>query len=179
MEWNFSTANFSLRLPNTDQDVDAVYALLKEQSVVNHIPKAAMTVSAQAMDELRRVTMRFDVRESACWLVEGVFDKQLVARIGIQKINWMTDSAQLWWELSDKVDFSVLAEVMPALMNFCFDELNFNRLDMRLVAGSAQHEEYLQQIGFQYEGCLPAQQEFEGKTVDLALYSFLAGDRNQ
>ena len=61
--------------------------------------------------------------------------------------------------------------------NFCFDELKLNRLEMRVVSGSILHEEYLKQIGFQYEGCLPAQQEFEGKTIDLALYSFLAGDR--
>lgn len=177
MNWNFSTPNFSLRLPDASQDGDALYELLSQQDVMAHIPKASMSVSAQSLDELRRVAMRFEVRESACWLVEGSFDKQLIARVGIQKINWMTDSAQFWWELSDKIDFTILAEVIPAVMNFCFDELKLNRLEMRVVAGSALHEEYLKQIGFQYEGCLPAQQEFEGKTIDLALYSFLAGDR--
>ena len=177
MNWNFSTPNFSLRLPDASQDGDALYELLSQQDVMAHIPKASMSVSAQSLDELRRVAMRFEVRESACWLVEGSFDKQLIARVGIQKINWMTDSAQFWWELSDKIDFTILAEVIPAVMNFCFDELKLNRLEMRVVAGSTLHEEYLKQIGFQYEGCLPAQQEFEGKTIDLALYSFLAGGR--
>ena len=177
MNWNFSTPSFSLRLPDASQDGDALYELLSQQDVMAHIPKASMSVSAQSLDELRRVAMRFEVRESACWLVEGSFDKQLIARVGIQKINWMTDSAQFWWELSDKIDFTILAEVIPAVMNFCFDELKLNRLEMRVVAGSTLHEEYLKQIGFQYEGCLPAQQEFEGKTIDLALYSFLAGDR--
>ena len=183
MNWNFSTPNFSLRLPDASQDADALYELLSQPRVMAHIPKASMSVSAQALDELRRVAMRFEVRESACWLVEGTFDKRLIARVGIQKINWMTDSAQFWWELSDTVDFSVLAEVIPALMNFCFDELKLNRLEMRLVADSEQsqqpHEQYLKNIGFQYEGCLPAQQEFEGRSVDLMLYSFLARDRHQ
>ncbi|MCH2041031.1 MAG: GNAT family N-acetyltransferase [Saccharospirillaceae bacterium] len=177
MNWNFSTANFSLRLPDANQDNDALYELLSQPGVMAHIPKASMSVSAQSLDELRRVAMRFEVRESACWLVEGSFDKQLIARVGVQKINWMTDSAQFWWELSDRIDFTILAEVIPAVMNFCFDELKLNRLEMRVVSGSILHEEYLKQIGFQYEGCLPAQQEFEGKTIDLALYSFLAGDR--
>ncbi|KZZ42837.1 hypothetical protein A3759_13895 [Thalassolituus sp. HI0120] len=177
MNWNFSTANFSLRLPDANQDNDSLYELLSQPGVMAHIPKASMSVSAQSLDELRRVAMRFEVRESACWLVEGSFDKQLIARVGVQKINWMTDSAQFWWELSDRIDFTILAEVIPAVMNFCFDELKLNRLEMRVVSGSILHEEYLKQIGFQYEGCLPAQQEFEGKTIDLALYSFLAGDR--
>lgn len=177
MNWNFSTPNFSLRLPQADQDGDALYELLSQPGVMAHIPKASMSVSAQSLDELRRVAMRFEVRESACWMVEGAFDKQLIARVGIQKINWMTESAQFWWELSDKVDFSVLAEVIPAVMNFCFDELQLNRLEMRLVKDSPLHEDYLKQIGFQLEGCLPAQQEFEGQSVDLKLYSFLANDR--
>lgn len=177
MNWNFSTPNFSLRLPDANQDGDALYELLSQPDVMAHIPKASMSVSAQSLDELRRVAMRFEVRESACWMVEGAFDKQLIARVGIQKINWMTESAQFWWELSDKVDFSVLAEVIPAVMNFCFDELQLNRLEMRLVKDSPLHEDYLKQIGFQLEGCLPVQQEFEGQPVDLKLYSFLANDR--
>jgi len=179
MNWNFSTQNFALRLPDANKDGEALYQLLSQPRVMAHIPKAEMTVSAQALDELRRVAMRFEVRESACWLVEGVFDQQLVARIGIQKINWMTDSAQIWWELSDNINFSVLAEVVPAMMNFCFDELQLHRLEMRLAAGSEKHENYLKQIGFQYEGCLPAQQEFDGKIIDLELYSFLAQDRQK
>ena len=83
MNWNFSAGNFSLRLPVTDQDGDALYELMSVQAQVDHLPRQAMTVPAQALDELRRMAMRFETREAAFWLVEGMYDKQLVARIGI------------------------------------------------------------------------------------------------
>ncbi len=177
MNWNFSAGNFSLRLPVSGQDGDALYALLKEQRRVDHIPRQALTVEAQALDELRRMAMRFENREAAFWLVEGLYDKQLLARIGIQKINWMQSCAQLQWELTDAVDSPVLQEVMPPLLNFCFTELGLHRIDMRLRAGSELHETLLQQLGFHYEGCLPAQVEYNDTSVDMALYSRLSSDR--
>jgi len=178
MNWNFPAGNFTLRLPLVDQDGAALYDLLKEQTRVDHIPRLAMSVEAQALDELRRMAMRFETREAAFWLVEGAYDQQLLARIGIQKINWMLSSAQLQWELSDAADLPVLQEVMPAVLNFCFAELGLHRIEMRLRAGSEQHEALLQQLGFHYEGCLPAQVEYNDSSVDMALYSFLASDRD-
>ena len=178
MNWNFPAGNFTLRLPLVDQDGAALYDLLKEQTRVDHIPRLAMSVEAQALDELRRMAMRFETREAAFWLVEGAYDQQLLARIGIQKINWMLSSAQLQWELSDAADLAVLQEVMPPLLNFCFSELGLHRIEMRLRAGSEPHETLLQQLGFHYEGCLPAQVEYNDSSVDMALYSFLASDRD-
>ena len=74
MNWNFTAGNFSLRLPLTEQDGDALYELMSAQSRVDHLPRLAMSVEAQALDELRRVAMRFETREAAFWLVEGLFD---------------------------------------------------------------------------------------------------------
>ncbi|MCD8522919.1 MAG: GNAT family N-acetyltransferase [Saccharospirillaceae bacterium] len=176
MNWNFPAGNFTLRLPLVDQDGPALFSLLKEQTRVDHIPRLAMSVEAQALDELRRMAMRFETREAAFWLVEGLYDKQLLARIGIQKINWMLSSAQLQWELTDGADLPVLQEVLPAVLNFCFAELGLHRIEMRLRAGSESHETLLQQLGFHYEGCLPAQIEYNDTSVGLALYSRLSTD---
>ncbi|MEK9711418.1 MAG: hypothetical protein VW258_02520, partial [Thalassolituus sp.] len=100
MSWNFETDNYIVRLPVSDQDGDALYQLLSQQAVVDHIPRMAMTVEAQALDELRRVAMRFEGREAAFWLVEEKNSGKLQARIGIQYINWMMLNAQLQLELS-------------------------------------------------------------------------------
>lgn len=176
MNWNFSAGNFNLRLPLVESDSQALYGLLKEQNRVDHIPRLALTVEAQAQDELRRMAMRFETREAAFWLAEGIYDGQLVARIGIQKINWMLSSAQLQWELTEAADLPVLQEILPPLLTFCFAELGLHRIEMRLRAGSEPHETLLQQMGFHYEGCLPAQVEYNDNSVDMALYSRLSND---
>ncbi|MAS26298.1 MAG: hypothetical protein CMH99_13155, partial [Oceanospirillaceae bacterium] len=120
----------------------------------------------------------FETREAAFWLVEGMYDKQLVARIGIQKINWMQLSAQLQWELSAAVELPELQEIFPAIANFIFDELNLHRLEMRLREGSDKHEQLLKNLGFTFEGVLPAQVEYEGESVNMAVWSLLSSDRS-
>lgn len=177
MNWNFTAGHFSLRLPVTDQDGGALFALLNAQHRLDHIPRIAMNVEAQALDELRRMAMRFETREAAFWLVEGTYDQQLIARIGLQRINWMLLSAQLYWELADEVDLAMLQEFAPAVLNFAFDQLGLHRIEMRLKTGSTRHADLLKGLGFQYEGCLPAQLEIEGQDIDLDVYSFLATDR--
>lgn len=179
MNWNFETGRFLVRLPITDQDGDLLYGLLKDRQVGEHIPRAPLYASVQSLDELRRATMRFQAREAAIWLVmvkEGNVDEMaaLKARVTLQNINWMLLSAQLQWELAADLPLNEFTEIREAIEHFCVTELGLHRLEVRLRPGSAPHTEWLQGAGYQYEGCLPAQLEFDGEWVDLALYSRLA-----
>ena len=179
MSWNFSTANFNIRLPISDQDGDALYALLCQEDVVDHIPRLAMNVSAQVLDELRRMAMRFDTKEAAFWLIEGRYDQKLLARIGIQRINWMMLNAQLQWELGEQVDDAVLLEVVPEIIQYCFRDLGLHRLEMRLQPNQPAHQRRLESLGFAKEGILPAQQEFLGESIDHEIWSIInQQDRN-
>ena len=173
MSWNFETANFSVRLPVMDEDGPQLFELLKNQNAAAHIPRLAQTVDAQALDELRRMTMRFDSREAAFWLVEGRFDKKIFARIGIQHINWMMLNAQLVWELDDELTDEGVLEFVPQLLEYVFAALKLHRIEMRLRPQQERHERLLTWLGFAKEGCLPAQLEFEGESVDLEVWSLL------
>lgn len=173
MNWNFTAGDYSLRLPNSEQDVEALMGLLQQESLCAHVPYAPLTEVHRVVDELRRMAMRFEAREAAFWLVEK--DGQLLGRIGLQRINWMQRSAQLQWELTPALDLPAMQQVLPALLRFAFDELNLHRIEMRLVASGTQ-DALLQGLGLHFEGVLPAQLEFMGKDVDLALWSLLKTD---
>lgn len=173
MNWNFDTDNYIIRLPISGQDGDALYALLSNQQVVDHIPRAAMTVENQAIDELRRIAMRFEGREAVSWLIERKADGQLLARIGVQHINWMMLNTQMQWELSSECDLAVLQEVVPAILKVLSDDLQLHRVEMRVRSGNEQHKQIMEALGFEYEGKLPAQFEYEGGDVDLDIYSVL------
>tara|TARA_B100001250_G_scaffold391634_1_gene392722 strand:+ start:4043 stop:4570 length:528 start_codon:yes stop_codon:yes gene_type:complete len=175
LNWNFSTGVFQCRLPVAGDDNNALLSLLGKQNQLNHIPRLALENMDQVEDELRRMVMRFENREAAFWLIEGQYDQQVFARISIQKINWMMLSAQLQWELTPECTLDTLQAVLPDLLSFIFTELGLHRLELRLVKGSL-YEGWPEQLGFSAEGVLPQQQEFEGKDVDLAVYSRLATD---
>ena len=174
--WNFTAGDYSLRLPVTDRDGDTLFALLSDTGIAAHIPRLPLTVSAQALDELRRMAMRFETREAAFWLVENNAG-ELIGRIGIQNINWLQRSARLQWEFPHNVSVAALQQIVPAVLNYGVHELGLHRVEMRLEPGHELQQQRLQALGFQREGCLPAQLEFEGRSIDLELWSFLATDR--
>ncbi len=174
MNWNMETDHLRVRLPVTDTDGDALFELLKDPAVSAHVPKAPLFASVQGLDELRRATMQFQARQGATWLVERLQQEGIVARLRLRQINWMTLSAQLQWELSPELTDAELDEAMFEVHRFCFGELSLHRLDMRIRPGSDAHKAHLQRLGYEYEGCLPAQLEFEDEWVDLEIYSVLS-----
>jgi ribosomal-protein-alanine N-acetyltransferase len=173
MNWNFDTDNYIIRLPISEQDGDALYALLSDQNTVDHIPRAAMTVENQAIDELRLIAMRFEGREAVSWLIERKADGQFLARISVQHINWMMLNTQMQWELSPECDLAVLLEVVPAVLKLLSDDLQLHRVEMRVRSGNEQQKTNLEALGFEREGKLPAQFEYEGRDIDLDIYSVL------
>jgi len=174
MSWNMETERYSVRLPVSDTDGPALLDLLGSSAISAHIPRAAMSTENQADDELRRMAMRFEGREAAFWLIEDKTTQQVIARIGIQYINWMMLNAQLQWELTPACDLAALREVLTPVINYLMNELHLQRLEMRQVHGT--DSESLTELGFQFEGTLPAQAEFNGEDIDLDIYSLLAGE---
>lgn len=174
MNWNQQTERLTLRLPVTDKDGDALFELLKDPEVSAHIPKPPMYASVQGLDELRRATMQFQSREAATWLLERHGDDQVLARIRLLNINWLMLSAQLQWELSPKLAVDEVDEALAAIHAFCFQELGLHRLDMRICEGAKASSSHLIRSGYEYEGCLPAQLEFESRWINLEMYSLLS-----
>lgn len=174
MNWNFLANDYLLRLPVAEHDQSTLLEFLGQADIAAHIPRLALVTSAQVDNELRRMAERFQAREAAFWLIENVEDK-LVARVSVQGINWLQRSAQLVWELSPALSLNDLQQFMPKLFEFCTQELGLHRLEMRLRA-DARQQEWLQGLGFVYEGTLPAQLEFQGENIDLEVWSYLKRD---
>ncbi|MGB1090772.1 MAG: GNAT family N-acetyltransferase [Oceanobacter sp.] len=175
MNWNFSLDGWEVRLPVTDQDGDALFELMSSGHRLEHIPKQPLVASVQALDELRRMNMRFQAHQAAFWLVFDV-DQSLRAMISLEEINWIQSTARLQWIADETFDLEALKACLWPIQKLIFEELELNRLEVRLKATDGQAVEELTALGFQHEGYLPAQIEFEGLSVDLQIWSLLATD---
>ena len=174
MNWNFLAGDYLLRLPNAEHDQHALLELLQASSVSAHLPRLPMITTSQIEDEFRRMAQRFQAREAAFWWVEDAEDKAL-GRVSIQQINWLQRSAQLVWEWHSRVVLADLHASLPKLFEFCFQELGLHRLEMRWCEAdsSVNHAEFLHHLGFQHEGILPLQGEFQGQNYDHQVWSLL------
>lgn len=176
MNWNLMTDNYYIRFAN-EEDIPSIYALLSSKDVVKNHPKNPMTVEAQAMDEARRMVMQFEAKESAFWLVEERISGKVVARISLQKFNWINASAQLNIDIFTAANTQpVIAELIYAVATLAYEDLSLHRLEWLLWDQDTHFIEAAKSLGFHHDGQLKSYFEFEGDWIDYQVFSLLKND---
>ncbi len=176
MNWNLNTEHYDVRFAH-EEDITNIYTLLSTKSVVKHHPKTPMVVEAQAMDEARRMVMQFEKKEAAFWLVEEKMTGKVIARISLQKFNWVNASARLHLDIFNEFKTqSVLAELIYAVAAIAYEDLSLHRLEWFLQSSDKDLVDLAKTLGFNHDGQLLNFFEFEGSWVDYQVYSLLNTD---
>jgi ribosomal-protein-alanine N-acetyltransferase len=178
MNWNLDTEHYYVRFAH-EEDITNIYTLLSTKGVVKHHPKSPMVVEAQAMDEARRMVMQFEAKEAAFWLVEEKTTGKVIARIRLQKFNWINASGQLVLDVfpASKTPAQI-AEIVYAVLTLAYEDLSLHRVEWHLQASDVRSIELATIFGFQFEGQLNSVLEFENQWIDYQVYSMLNNDEN-
>ena len=178
MNWNLSTEHYYVRFAH-EEDIQNIYSLLSTKGVVKHHPKSPMVVEAQAMDEARRMVMQFENKEAAFWLVEEKATGKVIARISLQKFNWMSASGQLVLDIFPAYKTPAqVAEIIYAVLTLAYEDLSLHRIEWQLQASDSRSIELATTLGFLHEGQLRSVVEFDGQWIDYQIYSLLNNDPN-
>lgn len=176
MNWNLTTQNYYVRFAH-EEDIPNIYALLANKDVVQYHPKNPMVVEAQAMDEARRMVMQFEAKEAAFWLVEEKATGKVIARLSLQKFNWINASAQMVLDIPPEYKTSELvAELVYAIATLAYEDLSLHRLEWYLLAEDKTSITLAETLGFHHDGTLVNFFEFEGQWIDYQVYSLLNTD---
>lgn len=176
MNWNLETDQYYVRFAH-EEDITNIYSLLSNNEVVQYVPKNPMVVEAQAMDEARRMVMQFDAKEAAFWLVEEKASGKVIARVSLQKFNWVNASAQLQIEIFPEYKtLTNLSELIYAIATLAFEDLSLHRLEWLLVSKDRLSIQFAQSLSFNHDGQYVSYFEFEGEWVDYNVYSLLNTD---
>lgn len=176
MNWNLETEQYYVRFAQ-ENDIPPIFQLLGREDVVQHHPKNPMVVEAQALDEARRMVMQFEAKEAAFWLVEEKTTGNIIARISLQKFNWVSASAQLVLDiLPDYKMTEYVAELIYAVLTLAYEDLSLHRVEWLLQQSDPQGCDLVKNLGFQHEGQLRSVFEFEGHWIDYQVYSLLNSD---
>lgn len=106
------------------------------------------------------------------------FNNTLVGMIGLHYIDWRNKVTELgYWISEAHQGKGIMTTTVRALTDYCFDELQLNRVMIRAAAENIKSCAIPKRLGFIEEGITREAQLLHGNYHDLVCYSLLRRDR--
>ncbi|MBP0725220.1 GNAT family N-acetyltransferase [Bacillus sp. RG28] len=104
---------------------------------------------------------------------------ELAGMIGLHYIDWNNKTTEMGYWLGEKFQGKgIMTKTVEKLTDYCFEELELNRIMIRAVDENTKSRGIPIRIGFVEEGITREAQLLHGKYCDLVNYSLLRKDRN-
>jgi RimJ/RimL family protein N-acetyltransferase len=101
--------------------------------------------------------------------------KGLIGMIGLNRINWKINKAEVgYWLSKDYWGTGVAKEALMLTLELGFKKYKFNRIFARVDDINPKSFKLLDKCGFIYEGTLRSDDLFKGKPVDTRYYGILS-----
>ncbi len=119
----------------------------------------------------------FENRE---WIVLGIEfkeNKKFVGTIDIRGWNSVHNCAEIGYVLSmDYWNKGIASEALRAVIGFCFDELEMNRVEAHCEEENTASERVMEKCGMKYEGALRQKVFIKDKYRTMKMYSILKNE---
>ncbi len=105
------------------------------------------------------------------------FRGQLAGGIGFHYMSWLNRKTEIgYWLGASFQGQGVMTRACRALIDYAFDELHLNRVEIRCATDNTRSRAIPERLGFKQEGVV-RQAEWRGDHFgDLVVYSMLAGE---
>ncbi|MFD3445650.1 GNAT family N-acetyltransferase [Microbacteriaceae bacterium 4G12] len=109
----------------------------------------------------------------------AIFYKQnLAGMVGLHYIDWSNKTTEIGYWISKSYEGKgIMTKTVEVLTNYCFDELQLNRVLIRAVTENKKSCAIPVRLGFTKEGITRSAQLLHGNYYDLVNYSLLQADR--
>ncbi len=108
----------------------------------------------------------------------GIWDHdQVIGAISYNFIDRPNRIAHIgYWLASDHQGKGIMTRACRAMVDYAFDELKLNRIEIRCATGNAKSRAIPQRLGFKQEGIQRQAEWLYDHFVDLVIYGMLASD---
>lgn len=129
-----------------------------------------------AEDERMYVQMGMDKELHNNGFEAGIYwHGRLVGSIGMHYVAPETRATELgYWLSADSTGHGLMTMCVRAVLAYCFDTLQLNRVEIRAAAGNLRSKAVPERLGFRLEGVLRQAHALYGTLHDLAIYGLLA-----
>lgn len=126
---------------------------------------------------IQRVLDNYEKKTVYIWAFILKETGKLIGRGGIFHLNESMQSAELGYAIASSCwGKGLAAEAMQPIVEFCFQELDCNRLEGKCNAGNIGSARVMEKLGMSYEGLLRKQLKIKGMFTDQKLYSRIRDD---
>jgi RimJ/RimL family protein N-acetyltransferase len=131
-----------------------------------------------AAPTIRRMRARWITRED---LVVGIFDRasgRPLGGTGLHRINWRIRAFEIgYWLRTSAVGNGYVTESVRILTRFAFEELEANRVEIRMDVRNVRSRAIPERLGYIYEGCLrQSAADVHGQPHDVDVFSLTRAD---
>jgi ribosomal-protein-serine acetyltransferase len=165
-----------LRQPE-DGDVDELYALIdaNRDYLAQWMPWAQGQTREGTLDFVRETKRKADANEGLeLALIE---DDEIVGMVGLHVAEPHNQGARVgYWLAEDRQGRGLVTRAVTVLVSHAFEELGFNRIEIRAAPGNAPSRAIPERLGFVEEGILRQAERVGEGYRDNVVYSMLARD---
>ena len=103
------------------------------------------------------------------------FDEKIVGVIGFVNFNWSSQRTEIgYWIAKDFEGKGIITKSCKTLINYAFDELKMNRIEIRCACENVRSCNIPQRLGYKLEGVLRQFLWRHTRFYDMAIYGMLA-----
>ena len=177
MNWQtlptISTTRLTLRWI-ADEDVDAIFAIFTNPEVMRYWSTPPLANRAAAVALVEEIHDNVERQLMLKWGVARRSDNLVIGTTTLYNIDFNSRRAEIGYALGrEHWGQGYMHEALQGLLAYCFEKLNFRRLEADVDPRNTASIQTLERLGFQREGNLRERWEVDGEIQDALFYGLL------
>jgi ribosomal-protein-alanine N-acetyltransferase len=157
-------------------DASQIFEMRSNNRVNRFIARTAMDDEQQADQLVEKTINAYRSKQGIGWAAEREENGKIIGTCGFNRIDFQNLRAEIGGELS--VDYwgkRLAGEAVEAIVNFGFHTMNLHAIEARVSPGNRSAIFILDSLGFKKEAHFKDMIFFNGKFLDMAVYSLIKG----
>jgi len=158
------------------QDKENIYKGLSDPDITKYYDVHYPTLEATQ----EQMDWYSDLKKNGTGIWFGIFDKQdnnFCGTGGFCELEQEHKKAEIgMWLLKESWGKGIMKEVMPALFDYAFTELDLNRIEGYVISDNIKCKKGLEKINFTYEGTMRDSEIKNGKAISIDIYAILKSE---
>lgn len=128
-------------------------------------------------DQLPTVVLRGAVGENASYIFDVEYAGRATMRCGVDVAPWPRVTAVLWFDDRTVGHSAIASAALQALMDYCFGQLDVNRVEIGVPEWDTMFPDLLAEIGMRAEGTMHRYTDPVGRSGEFRLWALVRARR--